>query len=137
MWSGGEDDLRSCLLRTYPTDLSDAEFRHIEPHLPAATVELGAGSSSTPLSPVGRCWLPREGQEVVGRGGLELERRGRAYKPQKPLPEKVAEIWAEELAKEDIKVNWQRLMPPRGFRVLPRRDGLWRGLSPGWDNTAG
>jgi putative transposase len=25
------------------------------------------------------------------------------------------------LAKEDIKVNWQRLMPPRGFRVLPRR----------------
>jgi putative transposase len=42
-------------------------------------------------------------------------------KPQKPLPEKVAEIWAEELAKEDIKVNWQRLMPPRGFRVLPRR----------------
>jgi putative transposase len=23
-------------MRTYPTDLSDAEFRHIEPHLPAA-----------------------------------------------------------------------------------------------------
>ena len=24
------------------------------------------------------------------------------------------------MAKEDIKVNWQRLMPQRGFRVLPR-----------------
>src|SRR3712207_9479583 len=23
-------------MRTYPTDLSDAEFRHIEPHLPTA-----------------------------------------------------------------------------------------------------
>ena len=23
-------------MKTYPTDLSDAEFRHIEPHLPAA-----------------------------------------------------------------------------------------------------
>ncbi len=42
-------------------------------------------------------------------------------KPKKPLPKEVAKVWAEELAKEDIKVNWQRLMPPRGFRVLPRR----------------
>ena len=24
-------------------------------------------------------------------------------------------------AKEGEKVDWQRLMPPRGFRVLPRR----------------
>ena len=42
-------------------------------------------------------------------------------KPKKPIPKEVAKVWAEELAKEDIKVNWQRLMPPRGFRVLPRR----------------
>ena len=27
----------------------------------------------------------------------------------------------EEWAKEGEKVDWQRLMPPRGFRVLPRR----------------
>jgi len=42
-------------------------------------------------------------------------------KPPKPLPEEVAKRWAEEWAKEAQKVDWQRLMPPRGFRVLPRR----------------
>ena len=33
----------------------------------------------------------------------------------------MARIWAEEWAKEGEKVDWQRLMLPRGFRVLPRR----------------
>jgi putative transposase len=42
-------------------------------------------------------------------------------KPDKPVPEKVAELWAAEWAKEGIKVDWQRLMPPKGFKVLPRR----------------
>jgi transposase len=42
-------------------------------------------------------------------------------KPKKPLPEEVAKAWTRELAKEGIRVDWQRLMPPRGFRVLPRR----------------
>src|SRR5918998_1767310 len=42
-------------------------------------------------------------------------------KPKKPVPEKVAELWAAELAKEGKEVNWRRLMPPSGFRVLPRR----------------
>ena len=42
-------------------------------------------------------------------------------KPAKPIPEKVAKIWAEEWAKEGQKVDWQRLMPPRGFKVLARR----------------
>jgi len=42
-------------------------------------------------------------------------------KPPKPVPERVAERWAAEWAKEGIKVDWQRLMPPKGFRVLPRR----------------
>jgi transposase len=42
-------------------------------------------------------------------------------KPKKLLPEKVAKAWAEELAKEGKEVNWQRLMPPKGFKVLPRR----------------
>jgi len=42
-------------------------------------------------------------------------------KPPKPVPEKVAEIWAREWATEGKKMDWQRLMPPRGFRVLPRR----------------
>jgi putative transposase len=38
-------------------------------------------------------------------------------KPPKPTPEKVAKIWATE----GEKIDWQKLMPPRGFRVLPRR----------------
>ena len=42
-------------------------------------------------------------------------------KPAKPVPEQVAMIWAEEWAKEGKKIDWQRLMPPRGFNVLPRR----------------
>jgi hypothetical protein len=35
-------------------------------------------------------------------------------KPPKPVPEKVAELWAEEWAKEGKKVDWERLLPPRG-----------------------
>ena len=42
-------------------------------------------------------------------------------KPAKPTPEKVARRWAEEWAKEGETVDWQRLMPPKGFQVLPRR----------------
>jgi putative transposase len=42
-------------------------------------------------------------------------------KPKKPIPKEVAKVWAEELAKEGKEVNWQKLMPPRGFRVLTRR----------------
>ena len=59
----------------------------------------------------GRRWA----EEVMGLS-VEVVR-----KPRKPLPEEVAKRWAEELAKEGIKVDWQRLMPPKGFRVLPRR----------------
>ena len=45
-------------------------------------------------------------------------------KPPKPVPEKVGQgLWAQEWAKEGKEVDWQRLMPPRGFRVLPRRWG--------------
>jgi transposase len=43
------------------------------------------------------------------------------HKPKKALTENVAKRWAEEWAKEGKKVNWQRLMPPKGFWVLPRR----------------
>lgn len=59
----------------------------------------------------GRRWA----EEVLG---LSVEV---VHKPKKPLPENVAKRWAEEWAKEGKKVNWQRLMPPKGFRVLPRR----------------
>jgi putative transposase len=59
----------------------------------------------------GRRWA----EEVLGLS-VEVVR-----KPQKPIPEKLAKVWAEEWAKEGKEVDWQRLMPPRGFQVLPRR----------------
>jgi len=39
----------------------------------------------------------------------------------KPTPEKIARIWAEEWPKEGRQIDWQRLIPRRGFEVLPRR----------------
>jgi putative transposase len=43
------------------------------------------------------------------------------HRTPKPAPEKVARIWAEEWAKEGWHIDWQRLLPRRGFEVLPRR----------------
>jgi hypothetical protein len=43
------------------------------------------------------------------------------HRTPKPTPEKVARIWAEEWAKEGQKVDWQRLLPQRGFQILSRR----------------
>lgn len=59
-------------------------------------------------------------------------------KPPKPVPEKVAKRWAEEWAKEGKKVDWERLMPPRGYVALPRAGGWWSGpSSPGWARIGG
>jgi putative transposase len=57
----------------------------------------------------------RWAEEVLGLS-VEVVR-----KPPKPVPEEVAKVWAKEWAKEGKEVNWQRFMPPGGFRVLPRR----------------
>ena len=54
-------------------------------------------------------------EEVLGLS-VEVVHRTR-----KPTPEKIARIWAEEWAKEGRKIEWQRLMPRRGFELLPRR----------------
>jgi putative transposase len=50
-------------------------------------------------------------------------------RPRKPAPEKVLEAWAAEWAKEGEKVYWQKLLPPRGFQVLPRRWVVERSLA--------
>jgi transposase len=42
-------------------------------------------------------------------------------RPRKPAPEEVLKSWAREWAKEGVKVDWEKLLPPKGFRVLPRR----------------
>jgi putative transposase len=81
----------------------------------------------------GRRWA----EEVMSLS-VEVER-----KPRKPLPEEVAKRWAEEWAKEGKEVDWQRLMPPKGFLVLPRRWVVERTFEPsrgsattgGWPKT--
>jgi putative transposase len=80
-------------------------------------------SAGTAVSELKHLWLDagyegrgkRWAEEILGLS-VEVVR-----KPPKPTPEKVARIWAQELAKEGEKIDWQRLMPLRGFRVLPRR----------------
>src|SRR4051794_29531841 len=42
-------------------------------------------------------------------------------RPRKPAPEEVLKSWAREWAKEGVKVDWQKLLPPKGFKVLPKR----------------
>ena len=59
----------------------------------------------------GKRWV----EEVLGMS-VEIVPR-----PQEPVPEEVARTWATEWAQECQKVDWQKLMPPRGFVVLPRR----------------
>ncbi len=107
---------------------------------------LGAKSEG----PCGQCNRPRgdrtaaRGREkavpapsfpsVVGRSGYRGKDKGRGWvekvlgwsvdlveRPRKPAPEEVLKSWAAEWAKEGEEVDWQKLMPPRGFQVLPRR----------------
>ena len=42
-------------------------------------------------------------------------------RPRKPAPEEVLMAWAKEWEKEGVSVDWQKLLPPRGFVVVPRR----------------
>ena len=50
-------------------------------------------------------------------------------RPKKPAPEEVLMRWAREWAKEGVAVDWEKLMPPQGFLVLPRRWVVERTLS--------
>jgi transposase len=49
--------------------------------------------------------------------------------PRKAAPEEVLRAWAREWAKEGVAVDWQKLMPPKGFQVLPRRRVVERTFS--------
>jgi putative transposase len=50
-------------------------------------------------------------------------------RPHKPAPEEVHRAWAREWAKEGVAVEWQKLLLPKGFLVLPRRWVVERTLS--------
>ncbi len=81
-------------------------------------------SARSGLSRLRHLWLDA-GYEGSGRRWAE-EAMGLSVevvrKPPKPVPEKVAKVWAEEWAKaEGKKLDWQKFMPPRGYVALPRR----------------
>jgi putative transposase len=59
----------------------------------------------------GRGWV----EKVLGWTVDLVER------PRKPAPDNVLKVWAAEWAKEGEEVDWQKLIPPREFQVLPRR----------------
>ena len=42
-------------------------------------------------------------------------------RPRKPAPKEVLMAWAEQWLHEGVVVDWQKLLPPKGFVVLPRR----------------
>ena len=43
------------------------------------------------------------------------------HRTPKLTQEKVAMMWAQEWSKEGWEIDWQKLLPRRGFEVLPRR----------------
>jgi transposase len=51
-------------------------------------------------------------------------------RPKKPAPEGVLMAWARKWTKEGVAVDWQKLMPPKGFVVLPRRWVAERTIAP-------
>jgi putative transposase len=55
----------------------------------------------------------------------------------KPAPQEVLMAWAREWAKEGVRTDWQKLMPPQGFQVLPRRWVVERTFSRGSTRTGG
>ena len=42
-------------------------------------------------------------------------------RPRKPAAEEVLKVWATEWSNEGVSVDWEKLLPPRGFIALPRR----------------
>jgi putative transposase len=41
--------------------------------------------------------------------------------PSKIAPAEVMRAWVREWAREGVVIDWEKLLPPRGFKVLPRR----------------
>jgi putative transposase len=60
----------------------------------------------------GRGWV----EKVLGWTADLVERP-----PRKRAPEEVLKSWAEQWRQEGVEVEWENLLPPKGFQVLPRR----------------
>ena len=70
-------------------------------------------------------WLDG-GYRGEGKGGDWVEKTlgwsvDLVERERKPAPKEVLIAWAREWAKEGVRVDWEKLLPPRGFQVLPRR----------------
>ena len=59
----------------------------------------------------GKAWV----EKVLGRTV------GIVRHPPKIAPQEVMRVWAREWVKEGVTIDWEELLPPRGFRVLQRR----------------
>jgi putative transposase len=81
---------------------ADVEF----PHLKHLWLDAGYRGEDK-----GKDWV----QKTLG-WSVELVER-----PRKPAPEEVLKSWAEQWLKEGVKVVWEKLLPPKGFQVLPKR----------------
>ena len=55
-------------------------------------------------------------QKTLGWSVDVVERQRQAA-----APKEVLMAWAREWAKEGVKVDWEHLLAPKGFQVLPRR----------------
>jgi putative transposase len=87
------------------------------------TLLLKAASERFPRLSLICGWMPatpgHRGKEWAEQQlGLSVEV---VHRTPKPIPEKIARIWAEEWAKEGREIDWHKLLPRRGFEVLPRR----------------
>jgi hypothetical protein len=71
---------------------------------------------------------------VAGRSGYRGEDKGKDWvekalgwsmdlleRLRKAAPEEVLKSWTREWAKEGVAVDWQKRLPSKGIRVLPRR----------------
>jgi transposase len=47
--------------------------------------------------------------------------RGARRAPRKPAPKEVLKLCAQQWREEGVAVNWEKLLPPNGFQVLPTR----------------
>jgi hypothetical protein len=82
----------------------------------------GGCALSPPLSPVAGRWLAWRGQgQGLGPKDVRVERGSRGASTKARSQGGALMAWAREWAKEGVKVDWQHLLPPKGFQVLPRR----------------
>ena len=119
--------------RTYQTDLSDAEWAHIEPHLPAPQID--GRPRVHPLREIlnaifyivrsGCAWrlLPHDlpPWKTVHHYFRTWRLDGTWEKLHATASKETLMKWAGQWLHEGVKVDWEKLLPPRGFQVLPRR----------------